>query len=105
MLKSLARNLTKNKLADKIASELILPNIRLLAQFCENVEIEDGGPDLDAILDGHESDIENWVARDGDSLRAWLRQVLGLEKMTKAEIAKQFSAYLPDEEDMEDNLP
>jgi hypothetical protein len=41
LLGSLALVAEKTPLMDKIAEDLILPNIRLLAEFCENVEIKE----------------------------------------------------------------
>jgi len=41
MLKALAMKLEPSEIHDKIADDLIAPNCALLAQFCENVKIED----------------------------------------------------------------
>lgn len=41
LLAGMAALHAKSALMDKIANDLILPNLRLLAQFCENIEIKD----------------------------------------------------------------
>ncbi len=41
LLHKMADHLEPGPINDKIADELILPNLRLLAAFCEAVEIED----------------------------------------------------------------
>ena len=40
LLRDLANALPDKRLADKMANDLILPNIQLLAEFCESVDIE-----------------------------------------------------------------
>jgi hypothetical protein len=53
---------------------------------------------IDAVLDGHEDDIRNWVARDPGSLRTWLKNVLDLDSKTKDQIQEEFSAYVPEDD-------
>jgi hypothetical protein len=53
---------------------------------------------IDKVLDGLETDIQNWAANDSESLIAWLYDTLGLARMTKAQLRQRFAAYLPDEE-------
>jgi predicted nucleic acid-binding Zn-ribbon protein len=45
LLSELAHVSKRNSLIDKITEDLILPNLRLLAEFCENVEIEEDNED------------------------------------------------------------
>ena len=40
LLRKVAEKLDGNALSDKIANELILPNLKLLAAFCASVEVE-----------------------------------------------------------------
>jgi hypothetical protein len=53
---------------------------------------------IDKVLDGLETDIQNWAANDSESLIAWLYDTLGLARMTKVQLKRRFSAYLPEEE-------
>ena len=47
------------------------------------------------IIDAQVDCIEQWILNnDHDDLRAWLKIWLGLESMTKAELEREWGAYL-----------
>ena len=53
---------------------------------------------IDYVIEGHITDIREWVARDTDSLARWLTYKLGLKDMSEDDIRKTYGVYLPDGE-------
>jgi len=42
LLRETVQGLDANKVTDRVAEDLVLPAVRLLAAFCECVEVQDG---------------------------------------------------------------
>lgn len=48
---------------------------------------------IDIVLAGHIDDIEEWVLRDRESLKAWLYNTLDLGRMPVRDMKEKFAAY------------
>lgn len=59
---------------------------------------------IEYVLDGHITDICEWVARDMDSLNNWLEMQLKLDDMTEGEIRNKYGAYLVSAEELEEEF-
>ena len=51
---------------------------------------------IEKVVEGHVENVTEWALRDRGSLREWIKDILGIEKMNKTEIKEEFYTYLED---------
>lgn len=56
LLRNMTASIDDGLIEDKVANDLILPNLRLLAMFCEAIEVSEGEPGDCTPPDWYEAD-------------------------------------------------